>query len=98
MSVHHSVVHKVQFIVNLTTEACQLSTFEVRNIAEGFDANVVATLEKYKNVEIDKDYKRYGLDFGLVSDCKDTLSDACHDIAIHTRTNLNLNDVEFDSL
>lgn len=98
MSVYHTVVHKAQFIANLTAEACESP--DIDNIAKSFDADVLAILGKefYKKVEIDKDYKRYALDFGLVSDCKEKLSDACHDIAILTRTNPNLKDVEFDAL
>jgi hypothetical protein len=99
MSVHLSVEYKAQFIADLKPEGCNLSRVESSKVMADFDAFVKKTLENdfYKDVKIDAYYKRYGLDIGLTSECKQKLSDACHDIAIYTREQPYLKDVEFDA-
>jgi hypothetical protein len=98
MSVNLSVEYKAQFLADSTSEASELTRIEINKVFDDFDAFVKKTLEHehYKDVKIDTQYKRYGLDIGLVSESKKKLSDACHDIAIYTREQTFLKDIEFD--
>jgi hypothetical protein len=99
MAVNLSVEYKAQFITDLTLKAQDLPRVEKHKVFDDFDVFVKETLEKdyYKDVRVDAQYKRYGMDIGLVSQSKDKLSDACHDIAIYTREQPHLKSIEFDS-
>lgn len=96
MSIILTVEYKAQIIANfvsgVTAEKIQISS-------EYFDEAVVKILsqERYKRVEIDPDYKRYGLDIGLVSESKADLADACYDIATVTLDHDSLAPIYFES-
>lgn len=99
MAVILSVEYKAQLIVELTSEACNLPKEERSKVCNNFDQFVKEHLEDdfYKDVKIDPQYKRYGLDIGLISMSKDKLDAACHDISLYTREQPHLKDIMFDS-
>jgi hypothetical protein len=98
VSIHLTVEYKAQLLADLNQVGLESSRAGNNEVYEAFDAFVKKTLEKeyYKDVKIDQHYKRYAMDIGLVSESKETLSDACHDIAIYTRDQPHLKDIEFD--
>mgnify|MGYP001336947233 CR=1 FL=1 len=96
MSIILTIEYKAQVIVELTSEAIQNKKAE--EAFEQFDRDLANLLVKdfYKEVKIDSEYKRYGLDVGLVSENKKKLADACHDLAFRIQNNPNLKDIYFE--
>jgi hypothetical protein len=97
--IHLIVEYKAQLLADLNQVGLESSRAGINEVYEAFDAFVKEMLqnEHYKGVKIDEHYKRYAMDIGLVSESKKKLSDACHDIAIYTREQPHLKDIEFDS-
>jgi hypothetical protein len=98
VSIHLTVEYKAQLIADFNEMGLEAARAGNSELFKAFDAFVKKTLENeyYKDVKIDEHYKRYGMDIGLVSESKKKLSDACHDIAIYTREQPHLKDIEFD--
>lgn len=94
MAIHLTVDYKAQILADIVSG---LTREESREASEHFDKAVANVLEHYKRVKIDEQYKRYGLDIGLVSDSKSELGDACHDIANITQEHPLLKDIYFES-
>ncbi len=89
-----TVEYRAQIIADIISG---LSREESSKASAEFDNAVAASLQEYNSVKLNPYYKRYGLDIGLVSENKSELNDACREIALHTRTNPSLKDIEFES-
>lgn len=96
MSVNLTVVYKAQVIVELTNETIENKNSDAGSEKFESDLATMLTNDFYKEVKIDPDYKRYGLDIGLVSENKQKLADACYDLANSIQGNPYLKDVFFE--
>ena len=96
MSIILTVEYKAQILADFVSG---VTAEEIKTSSEYFDEAVekVLKLERYKRVKIDPDYKRYGLDLGLVSESKADLADACYDIANATQDHDSLVPILFES-
>jgi len=97
MAVYLTVEYKAQLIVDLTSEGRDLLQAGIDKTSDFdlFIKNLLAE-DAHKGVKIDPQYKRYGLDIGLVSESKEQLSAACYDIANYTQEQPYLNDIFFE--
>lgn len=94
MSLHLTIEYKVTILAELTNNLKQTESYEGITL---FNAGVKDILGKYRAVKLDPNYKRYGLDIGIVSESTEQLDNACYDICMLTRESPLLKSIMFDS-